>query len=618
MRAQDEMLMPNSHAMHESILLEGGGDTAGQDFKLEREELERVLGHPELSRAVSLVRFLNFICQKYFEDRTSEIREHSIAEEALGRKASTFDSQIDPIVRVTARALRKKLRGYYDTEGRNDPLEIVIPVGRYVPQFVPRPGNREILPREGVEVGLGEAGFVPEQVATAKFVPGSWSAARDVEAPMRAAEEVRKEPERAVSGVSGGPGVSGWLIVAIVMLPVVFGAGVLWGRHHETVTTSAAEMPQWGEPVWSDEFDGAAMQVPDSTNWTFDVGNQSWGNHEVETYCAPGPAITKGCDPRHPNAFLDGAGHLVLRAQRNIDGNWTSARITTRGLKSFKYGRIEARMKMPVGTGLWPAFWMLGANFDKVGWPAAGTVDVAENVGLTPRSNGLGPGMIRSSLHGPGYSGSDSLHRDYRLPNGERIDDGGFHTYGIIWSPGMIQFYVDDPSNVFFAQNMSDLPDGGEWVFDQPFYLVMNLAVGGDWAGDPDNSTRSPSEMVVDYVRVYKMKAAAPVLNWQAVQVRSGGMASSLLRLHGEKGSGRVYVSCTTEPATVGCALDASTVDFSDTGTRNDLVTISANTLTRAGNAAVKPGTYKLTLAATTVSGDRSQVTVPFEVTAAH
>ena len=571
------------------------------DFAEERSELNRVLQHEELSRSVSLVRFLNFICQKYFEDRTSEIREHSIAVEALGRKESTFDSQVDPIVRVTARTLRKKLREYYDQEGRNNPLEIVIPLGRYIPQFVSRTQHQTNLPATSDTPSDAEEDIVMLEASSTAFAPLS---------PLPAPTIPPAKPHSATL----------WLLAsALLVLPLVFLAGLLFGRHGAAATNSPTATLQWGSPVWADEFDGSAAQIPDPSKWTFDLGSQnSWGNHELETYCSPGPVITKGCDPLHPNAFLDGSGHLVLQALRNADGNWTSARITTRGLKTFQYGRIEARMKLPVGAGLWPAFWMLGANFNSVGWPAAGTVDIAENVGLTSRNNGLGPGMIRSSLHGPGYSGGNSLRRDFQLPNGAHIDDGSFHTYGIIWSPGMIQFYVDDPANIFFVQNVSNLPEGGEWVFDRPFYLVINLAVGGDWAGDPDNSTPSPSQILVDYVRVYQLTTAAPSLQWQPVPVQSGGMASSPIHLQGQKGSGRVYLSCSTEPATVGCVLDSSTIDFTNSASRDDTVTLSTDTVSHEGSVVAKPGVYKLTLTATTISGDRSQLTVPFAVTSSH
>ena len=272
-------------------------------------------------------------------------------------------------------------------------------------------------------------------------------------------------------------------------------------------------------------------------------------------------------------------------------------------------------MKMPVGTGLWPAFWMLGTNFDSAGWPAAGALDIAENVALTSRSNGLGPTMIRSSLHGLGYAGGNSLRRDYTLPNGERVDDGSFHTYGIIWSPAMMQFYVDDPSNIFFVQNASNLPDQAEWAFDHPFYLVMDLAVGGDWSGDPDSSTPNSSQILVDYVRAYNLPSAAPTIEWHPVEVKSGSMVSSPVTLHGQRGTGRVYLSCSTVPATDACVLDTSTVDFSDTDTQQDTVTVSTNQLAGGKNIIAPPGAYKLVLTATTISGAQSQLIEPFEVT---
>ncbi len=576
------------------------------EFLEEREELERVLRHPEISRSVSLVRFLGFICQKYFDDKSNEIREHSIAVQALGRKESTFDSQIDPIVRVTARALRKRLRDFYENEGKDHALEIVIPLGRYIPQFVRRPerNSEPLLTEPSIFINHE----LPQHQALGE-VPTQPDLFRDSLIVENGPHDTRQKTKRRAV----------WTLAYVaVAFAIIFYAGLLYGRHTRISSKTRMESMKWGQPTWSDEFNGPAQSVPDSSKWTYDVGRQnSWGNHELETYCSPGPVVSKGCDPLHPNIFEDGAGHLVLRALRDAEGNWTSARITTRGLKNFQYGRIEARMKLPVGTGLWPAFWMLGANFDSVGWPAAGAVDIAENVALTSRSNGLGPTMIRASLHGLGYAGGNSLRRDYKLPDGGKVDDGSFHTYGIIWSPGMMQFYVDDPSNIFFVQNASNLPDQGEWSFDHPFYLVMDLAVGGDWSGDPDTTTPNSAEILVDYVRAYKLPSAAPTIEWHPVQVKSGSMISSTISLHGQRGAGRVYLSCSTIPATDACVLDASTVDFSDTDVQQDTVTISTDQFAHGTNVIAPPGPYKLILTATTISGDQSQLIEPFEVTSA-
>lgn len=574
------------------------------DLSAEREELERVLLHPEISRSVSLVRFLSFICQKYFDDKSSEIREHSIAVQALGRKESTFDSQIDPIVRVTARALRKRLREFYENEGKDHALEIVIPLGRYVPQFVRRPVKT-------TERLMNAASAHPSPHLTEKDVLGQGAIEPELSSDTRIVEVIPDSDHRKTRRQ-----VVWSLVYVAIAFVIIFYAGLLYGRHTHVSPKSFPEALNWGQPVWSDEFNGTAHSIPDPSKWTYDVGRQnSWGNHELETYCAPGPELSKGCDPLHPNVFEDGSGHLVIRALRDAAGNWTSARITTRGLKNFQYGRIEARMKLPVGTGLWPAFWMLGANFSSVGWPEAGTADIVENVSLRPNSNGLGPTMIRASMHGPGYAGGNSLRRDFKFPKGESVDDGNFHTYGVLWTPGVMQFYVDDPTNVFFVQNASNLPDGGEWVFDRPFYLVMDLAVGGDWSGDPDSSTPNSAEIVVDYVRAYKLPAVAPTIEWDPVQVTSGGMRSSTVTLHGQRGTGLIYLSCSTEPATDMCVLDSPTVDLSDSDTQHETITLSSNRFANGSSVIAKPGTYKLSITATTTSGDQSQLIEPFEVT---
>ena len=561
------------------------------NFQEERRELERVLAHPEISRSASLVRFLSFICNKYFEGQADEIREYSIAVEALGRKDSTFDSHIDPIVRVTARALRKKLEEFYKDVGRGHALQIVLPLGHYVPQFVRR--NPEAAPDHAAE------GSAPLAAGSDAALP---HAARHASAPL-----LFLRAHATAFSISA---------VVLLLVPAVFFTGYYLGQaRNNRAPQPASEALRWGDPVWSDEFNGAAQQLPDPSKWTYDTGNNAgWGNREMEIYCAPKVA-PRECDPRRPNVFQDGAGHLVLRAQRNPDGTWTSARITTRGLKNFQYGRIEARMKLPVGTGLWPAFWMLGSDFQTAGWPASGSVDIVENVSNIAGSNGLGPTIVRSTLHGPRYYGANGLWHDFKLPNGGRVDDGSFHTYGIIWSPGMIQFYVDDPANIYFVQDSSDLPDGGEWVFEHPFYLVMNLAVGGDWPSGPDATTPTPADLMVDYVRVYKIPpVSAPTIQWQPVDVKAGSSVASIIKLQAPSYLGRVHLTCATEPANVHCDLGRSVVNFSDTLSQEDSLTLSTDSFSATGRIAAPLGRYKVVVTATTISGDHSQLSAPFAV----
>ncbi len=571
------------------------------DFKEEREELERILNHPEISRSQSLVRFLSYICNKYFDGEADDIREYTIAVEALGRKESSFDSHIDPIVRVTARSLRKKLWSVYNSEGQSHPLQIVLPLGHYVPQFV-RPSEA------GTQLAAPPEDGAAETVETENAAAGEEAAPRETAERTKTTSGFLSKHRRAI--LQGA--------LALLVVPLIFFAGYFFGRRTEPAPQPATQGFKWGDPVWSDEFDGAAGQLPDPAKWAYDTGSSTlWGNNELETYCSPRGANPPGCDARRPNAFEDGAGHLVLRAERGASGAWTSARITTRGLQNFQYGRIEARMRLPVGTGLWPSFWMLGANFPTVGWPASGSVTIAENISLTPRSNGLGPTMIRSTLHGPRYYGGNGFWHDYKLPNGARVDDGSFHTYGIIWSQGMMQFYVDDPANIYAVQNASDLPEGGEWVFDHPFYLVMNLAIGGDWPGSPDATTPNPAEILVDYIRVYKIPGIpAPAIQWQAVPVKAGTSVASIITLHAQSYAGRVHLACSTEPATTACSLATSVVDFSDTLSQEDSLTISTDFFTDKGRVVAPPGRYKMTITATTISGDHSQLTVPFEVRA--
>jgi beta-glucanase (GH16 family) len=584
---------------------EGQDPSAPQNFKEERAELEWVLSHPEISRSTNLVRFLSFVCNKYFNGETRDIREHAIAIEALGRKQSSFDSHVDPIVRVTARTLRKKLQALYQTDGQTHKLQIVLPVGHYIPQF---------LQREDVDTEWAtSADAVSTEEPSLENAAGQNNP--DIPVPHEAGN-IEQPPANTPHGFSLNPLTAWKLVAALAAVSVIFFVGFLLGRQTSRLPQIAKEGFKWGEPVWSDEFDGTAQQLPDPAKWGYDLEEQAGiGPNERQIYCSPQPGHSKECDPRRPNAFLDGTGHLVLRAQKNSDGVWTLVRVTTKGLQNFQYGRIEARMKLPVGNGLWPSFFMVGANKDTVGWPASGSVDIAENVSVSPGSNGLGPSMIRSTMHGPRYFGSNGLWHDFKLPNGARVDDASFHTYGVIWSPGMIQFYVDDPANVYLVHDASDVPEGGAWVFDHPFYLMMNLAMGGDWAGNSDSTTPNPADMLVDYVRVYKIPPLpAPRIEWQSVPVKAGSSAASIVSLHASSYTGRVRLTCTTDVPTVPCSLAAAVLNFSDTLSLEDTLTLSTETFAEKGKVVASPGHYKVTITATTMSGAHSEITVPFEV----
>ncbi len=259
----------------------------------------------------------------------------------------------------------------------------------------------------------------------------------------------------------------------------------------EAPAASPAPSPSPGPWVlsWSDEFDGAAGAGVDRSKWTFDIGGGGWGNEELETYT-----------DRARNASLDGKGNLVILADRERytgpDGkprDFTSARLKSQGLFSQAYGRFEARMKIPFGQGLWPAFWMLGADIESVGWPASGEIDIMENVGFEPAT-------VHGTFHGPGYSGADGPGAAYSLPSGARFADA-FHVFAVEWEPSAVRWYVDD--GLYETRTPADLPAGTKWVFDHPFFLLVNVAVGGSWPRSPDATTVFPQRMLVDYVRVY-------------------------------------------------------------------------------------------------------------------
>ncbi len=349
----------------------------------------------------------------------------------------------------------------------------------------------------------------------------------------------------------------------------------------------------WGNPVWADEFNGP-LATPNTARWNFDLGNNNgWANHELEVYCGPPgyPNNPTQCpttfNTATSNAYINGNGNLVIQAIQN-GGTWTSARMNTgNGNNNFQYGRIEARMQLPSGAGIWPAFWALGSNISTVPWPGCGETDYMENV---PSSGGLGPTKILSSLHGQGYSGGNSLHAAYTFPSG--TDVTSFHTYGAIWSPFMVQFYVDDPGNVFEIRTASDVPGGpAEWVFNHPFFLLTNLAVGGDFPGPPNNSTPSPALMLVDYVRSYQAASMPPpdFGNPPPISIKAGATTgnTSPVNLTSAGGAGRVYLQCSTNAPKTTCsvntgyALNSNVVDLTSslTGAATVSVATTANSV---------------------------------------
>lgn len=235
--------------------------------------------------------------------------------------------------------------------------------------------------------------------------------------------------------------------------------------------------------VWQDEFEGPAGQSPSASRWRYDVGTD-WGNAQLEYDTA-----------RPENVALDGAGNLAIVARREnyLEQEYTSARINTRALFEQARGRFEARIKLPVGQGLWPAFWLLGGDIGTTGWPTCGEIDILEYRGQEPN-------VILGSVHGPGYSGGNSITRRYTLPGAGF--DADFHVFAIEWNESRIAWFVD--GELYSVISPSNMPAGGRWVFDHPFFIILNVAVGGNFVGPPDDTTVFPQTMLVDWVRVYK------------------------------------------------------------------------------------------------------------------
>lgn len=244
--------------------------------------------------------------------------------------------------------------------------------------------------------------------------------------------------------------------------------------------------------AFRDEFNAPAGSPVDPAKWTAETGGSGWGNQELQYY-----------RNSTENVYHDGLGSLVIKAveeQPPLNLNcwygpclYTSARIITKEKFERKFGRIEARIKIPHGNGLWPAFWLLGNDIDTVGWPQCGEIDIMENIGREP-------GTIHGTMHGPGYSGGNGIGASFSFSD-QRVISDDFHVFAIEWKNNSIRWYID--GQVYQNRTPADLPQGTEWVHNHPFFVILNVAVGGSWPGSPDKTTVFPQTMLVDYVRVH-------------------------------------------------------------------------------------------------------------------
>ena len=268
-----------------------------------------------------------------------------------------------------------------------------------------------------------------------------------------------------------------------------------WNRYLLLLAVTSLSLTGWGGRcdsdgafeiglVFEDEFEGPAGQLPDAGKWRFDIGTD-WGNAQLEYDT-----------DRATNVSLDGEGHLASTARKEVflGRDYTSGRINTKGLFQHARGRFEARIRLPIGQGIWPAFWLLGANFEQVGWPECGEIDILEY-------RGQEPDIVHGSLHGPDYSGGSALTGRYTLPGDGGFNDD-FHIFAIEWDANSITWMVD--SSPYQTISQADLASSGRWVFDHPFFIILNVAVGGHFVGSPDASTTFPQTMLIDWVRVYR------------------------------------------------------------------------------------------------------------------
>ena len=363
---------------------------------------------------------------------------------------------------------------------------------------------------------------------------------------------------------------------------------------------------------WCDEFNGAANSTINPANWTFDTGGGGWGNNELETYCAPS-SNTSPCSSSSPNAYIDGSGHLAIQVRLN-GSTYTSARLKTQGLQTFHAGRIEASIQMPSHAGLWPAFWMLGAQ-PHVSWPTVGESDVMENWPKTSNISGPGATGNCSTIHTK-VTGGSGLGKCFTLPSGEQVDTA-FHVYGEIWSANMIQYYVDDPTQPFFVVTASDLPAGDTWPFSSsadPFFLITNVAVGGTLGAPTDSATCCQAPMLIDYVRQY-LPSNIPtpqLVPAGSITVTAGATSgnTTTVTVSTTQGTGRVAFSCTTNAPKASClvtsadAVNKYTVNFANSASQTATVTVTTTSNTQRGGHSngTTPGSYTVTVNAFTES----------------
>lgn len=340
------------------------------------------------------------------------------------------------------------------------------------------------------------------------------------------------------------------------------------------VPTSTPDKVTW-TPAWCQEFNATTPGPPDTTVWSFDLGNgmNGWGNHEIEVYCGPPGYMNNGMNnpSQCPTMFstttntvyLDGNGsngHLVIQPINN-NGTWISTRMKTEGITNFQYGRIEASLQLPDTTnpGLWPAFWSLGSSIATgTQWPNCGEADFMEN--WSPQVlNGPGPGGNKTTIH-TAVTGGNGIGGLYTFPSGQQANTA-FHTYGVIWSANMMQFYVDAPASPFLIKTTSDLSSGDTWPFNAQIFLLMNVAIGGTLGGSTTNLV-NPQPLMADYVRQYSPSAVTkPTLGTPpSITVTAGATTgnSSTFTPGLASGTGYTYFSCATNAPKSTCAISSS------------------------------------------------------------